>query len=152
MSSNTFRPEERQDQLCAICFCVSRRYFLLEMIYETVIGFLLTGHGIPFESSGTNLNEVVLEAVEGGRNVFRIILYAISFPLIHRKWLTTFHLRPPLPFSITDVRVFFQIFQKGFRRPSVAGGIPVLVMWPDRFLNAFSLADYVVVLVDDGDV
>ena len=103
----------------------------------------------PFESSGTNLNEVIFEAVEGGRNIFRIILYALSFPLILEIGRSV-SLHPPLP--ITDLRVFFQIFESGFRRPSVAGGIPVWVMRPDRVLNAFSLADYVGVLVDDGDV
>ena len=50
-----------------------------------------------------------------------------------------------------DRLVLLQVFEQGFRRPSVAGGVPVAVVLPYRIPRVGPLAAYVVVLVDDGN-
>ena len=50
-----------------------------------------------------------------------------------------------------DRLVLLQVFEQGFRRPPVAGGVPVAVVLPSRIPRLGALAGYVVVLVDDGN-
>ena len=53
--------------------------------------------------------------------------------------------------SLANVLVALQVFQQGFGRPPVAGGVPVAVVCPLRVAQLGALTADVVPLVDDGN-